>query len=111
MVPPYAANEVVVDWEHPSPDKSDEALLQLKAQAFRAVVQDDVAVLTEVLDEIPVDIWREWKNKGHKDLLTLAQERGRHNAYNVIATRLSLIQVKEMKRVAFKEREAVWIFQ
>jgi len=81
---------------------------ELKVKAFRAVVQDNLVVLGEVLERLPMDVWSKWQNKAGKDLLTLSQERGSSGAYSVLAKALGLVQ--EMKRESFDEREAVWIF-
>jgi hypothetical protein len=78
-----------------------------KAQALRAVVQDDTDALAEVLDRLPVETWSIWKNKAGKDLITLAEERGSSGAYSLLARLLGLL--KEMKRESFDDREAVWV--
>merc|ERR1711933_667259 len=81
---------------------------ELKAKAFRAVVQDNVGSLSEVLERLSPNFWAKWQNKAGKDLLTLSQERGSSGAYSVLAEALGMVQ--EMKRESFEEREAVWIF-
>mmetsp|Transcript_55614 Transcript_55614/g.143247 ORF Transcript_55614/g.143247 Transcript_55614/m.143247 type:complete len:650 (-) Transcript_55614:237-2186(-) len=81
---------------------------KLKAQALRAVVQDDCQSLNEVLDRAATDVWARWENKAGKDLLTLSQERGSTSAYAVLAKALGIVQ--ELKRDAFEERETVWVF-
>eukprot|EP00442_Polarella_glacialis_P025672 CAMPEP_0115166904 /NCGR_PEP_ID=MMETSP0227-20121206/74368_1 /TAXON_ID=89957 /ORGANISM="Polarella glacialis, Strain CCMP 1383" /LENGTH=762 /DNA_ID=CAMNT_0002579461 /DNA_START=75 /DNA_END=2365 /DNA_ORIENTATION=+ len=81
---------------------------KLKAQALRAVVQDDCASLAEVMLQAHSTIWSRWENKAGKDLLTLAQERGSSSAYSVLAKALGM--VKEMKRDTYEERETVWVF-
>jgi len=58
---------------------------------------------------VPEDIWRLWTNKAGKDLLTLSQERGSSSAETLLSKALGMVQ--EMKREAFEEREAVWIFE
>mmetsp|Transcript_97113 Transcript_97113/g.216618 ORF Transcript_97113/g.216618 Transcript_97113/m.216618 type:complete len:829 (-) Transcript_97113:172-2658(-) len=88
----------------PPPDREAE----LKAKAFRAVVQDDVDVLSEVLERTPTEIWSQWVNKAGKDLLALSQERGCSGAYGALARALGLLQ--DMKQEAFAEHESVWVF-
>eukprot|EP00928_Gymnodinium_smaydae_P036114 TRINITY_DN2528_c0_g1_i1.p1 TRINITY_DN2528_c0_g1~~TRINITY_DN2528_c0_g1_i1.p1 ORF type:complete len:773 (+),score=236.64 TRINITY_DN2528_c0_g1_i1:45-2321(+) len=79
-----------------------------RPQALRATVQDDPEKLQEVLDHVRVEVWSRWQNKAGKDLLTLAQERGSSLAYSMLAKAMGL--VREQKRDAFEEREAVWVF-
>lgn len=81
---------------------------QLKAKALRAVVQDDGATLGSIIGSLPMESWSRWQNKAGKDLITLSQERGSSCAYSVLAKALGMM--KEMKREAFEEREAVWVF-
>lgn len=82
---------------------------KIKAKALRAVVQDDGETLESILGVVPSDTWSRWENRAGKDLITLSQERGSATAYSVLAKALGL--VKELKREAFEEREAVWVFQ
>jgi hypothetical protein len=89
-------------------DISETEEAELKAKAFRSVVQDDVGSLGEVLERLPLGVWSQWQNKAGKDLLTLSQERGSSGAYSVLAKALGMVQ--EMKRESFEERESVWIF-
>ncbi|CAK0817910.1 unnamed protein product, partial [Prorocentrum cordatum] len=49
-----------------------------------------------------------WENKAGKDLLTLAQERGSTCVYAMLARALGMVH--EVKREAYAEREAVWVF-
>lgn len=81
---------------------------EAKVAAFRAVARDRVENLENSLDDIPSEIWSEWKNKGGKDLLSLAQERGSSNAYSFLATKLGILQ--EMKPEVYELREDVWVF-
>jgi hypothetical protein len=90
------------------PPPTEAELAEMKAKAFRSVVQDNTSILLEVLQRLEIDTWREWQNKAGKDLLTLSQERGSSGAYSVLAKALGLVQ--ELKRESFDEREAVWIF-
>jgi len=90
------------------PTPTEAELAELKAKAFRSVVQDNTSGLLEVLQRLEMDVWRQWQNKAGKDLLTLSQERGSSGAYSVLAKALGLVQ--ELKRESFDEREAVWIF-
>jgi len=87
-------------------DPAEEATL--KAKALRAVVQDDCAALSEVLDCVALGIWSRWQNKAGKDLITLSEERGSSSAYSELAKALGL--VKEVKREAFEERDTIWVF-
>merc|ERR1712194_304741 len=81
---------------------------ELMRDAFRAVVQDDTLALSAVLDsKVPIEVWREWKNKAGKDLLSLSEERGSTAAYSWMAKALGLI--KDRKRDSYEEREAVWV--
>lgn len=88
-----------------TPEEED----KIKAKALRAVVQDDGETLGSILFTVQVDVWSRWENRAGKDLITLSQERGSATAYSVLAKALGL--VKELKREAFEEREAVWVFQ
>merc|ERR1712039_350553 len=88
-------------------DKAEEA--EMKLQAFRAVVKDDIATLESILDRIPRKVWERWQNKAGKDLMTLSEERGSKNAYSSLAKALGLVE--ELKRESFEERETVWIFK
>jgi len=74
-----------------------------KAKAMRAVVKDDCAALSEVLDSVPVALWSTWHNKAGKDLLMLSQERGSACAETVLAKALGL--VREIQKEAFEERQ------
>jgi len=111
MQPPSPAEEAEPAAEAgaqaPAPlTEAEEAAIKVKA--FRAVVQDDTAVLLEILQRLTIEVWSKWQNKAGKDLLTLSQERGSSGAYSVLAKALGLVQ--EQRREAFDEREAVWIF-
>jgi len=86
---------------------AEEAELQKKA--FRAVVQNEIVALSEVIGRLDVECWSKWENKAGKDLLTLSQERGSSAAYSVLAKALGMVQ--ELKRDTFEERETVWIFK
>lgn len=79
----------------------------MKLVVFRAVVRDDAATLEDILSKVPISTWRDWKNKGGKDLLMLSEERGSSAAYSVIAKALGIL--KERRRDSFEEREAVWV--
>lgn len=93
-----------------SPERSDAENAQLRAQAFRAVAQDDADSLEEVLAAIHRDVWTLWQNKAGKDLLTLSQERGSSMAYSMLARELGMLKENEAHRESFEERESVWIF-
>jgi len=101
--PAYAPSEKVVERK-----VTDQMLTELRTQAFRAVVKDDTASLSSVLEQLPVDMWSRWENKAGKDLLTLSQERGSSGAYSLLSKALGLLD--EMKQEAFEERESVWIY-
>lgn len=97
-----------------TPTKTGSAALQeaadaqFRSSAFRAVVQDDVATLADIIvSKVTMDIWRHWINRGGKDLLTLAEERGSSGAYSMLAKALGIL--KERRRCSFEEREAVWV--
>ncbi|CAK9048988.1 Hypothetical protein SCF082_LOCUS27209, partial [Durusdinium trenchii] len=101
------------------PDISDEEAEKLKAQALRAVVQDDCPSLAKVLKEVRRSVWSRWQNRAGKDLLTLSQERGSSMVYSMLAKSLGM--VKEVKRESYEERqekdkeeeeeeETVWVF-
>lgn len=81
----------------------------MQAQAMRAVAQDDIEKLLEILRQVPSEEWVNWQNKAGKDLLTLSQERGSTLAYGTLMRELG--QLKELHREAFEEREAVWVFE
>mmetsp|Transcript_35639 Transcript_35639/g.65310 ORF Transcript_35639/g.65310 Transcript_35639/m.65310 type:complete len:728 (+) Transcript_35639:58-2241(+) len=81
---------------------------EAKSRALRAVVQDDVVSLRDVLSTVQQAEWSTWQNKAGKDLITLAQERGSTGAYAELAKQLGLLQ--EMQMEDFHESEAVWVF-
>eukprot|EP00929_Paragymnodinium_shiwhaense_P013149 TRINITY_DN121015_c0_g1_i1.p1 TRINITY_DN121015_c0_g1~~TRINITY_DN121015_c0_g1_i1.p1 ORF type:complete len:678 (-),score=184.31 TRINITY_DN121015_c0_g1_i1:227-2260(-) len=87
----------------------DEPMAEMKASALRAVAQDDVEALEEVLLDVPSDVWASWQNKAGKDLITLAEERGSTEAYSWLAEKLGLL--KELERTHFEERDTVWVFE
>lgn len=81
---------------------------ELRAKAFRAVVQDDTSTLADVISStVPCCVWSKWRNKGGKDLLTLSEERGSPGAYSMLARALGVLTAR--KRDCFEEREAVWV--
>lgn len=88
-----------------SPQSTEE---RLKKVAFRAVVQEDVPALIEVLNQVPAEAVARWRNRAGKDLLTLSEERGSQLAYSVLAKAFGLL--REQKREAFEERQAVWVY-
>jgi len=90
--------------QHVSPEEEE----KFKARALRAVVKDDCAALSEVLESVPVAQWSKWQNKAGKDLLTLAQERGSACAETALAKALGMVD--EAPKEAFEERQAVWVF-
>ncbi|CAJ1365075.1 unnamed protein product [Effrenium voratum] len=90
------------------PEISEEEAEKLKAQALRAVVQDDCISLAEVLKSVRRTVWSRWENKAGKDLLTLSQERGSSSVYSLLAKCLGM--VKEVKREFYEERQTVWVF-
>jgi len=79
----------------------DEEEEKLKARALRAVVKDDVAVVTEVLNLAPVEKWSKWQNKNGKDLLTMSLEFGSSRTYHILARELG--KSKEAKREEFDQ--------
>eukprot|EP00405_Crypthecodinium_cohnii_P024355 CAMPEP_0206498520 /NCGR_PEP_ID=MMETSP0324_2-20121206/51063_1 /ASSEMBLY_ACC=CAM_ASM_000836 /TAXON_ID=2866 /ORGANISM="Crypthecodinium cohnii, Strain Seligo" /LENGTH=821 /DNA_ID=CAMNT_0053984763 /DNA_START=110 /DNA_END=2575 /DNA_ORIENTATION=+ len=82
---------------------------ELWKQAFRSVVKDDTAALSDVInDKVPRRVWMSWRNKAGKDLLTLSEERGSSAAYSVLAKAMGLLQ--ERPREAYEDRDSVWIF-
>jgi len=91
-----------------APTISEDEMERLKTSAFRAVAQDKPDALKSMLEQVPSDLWSEWRNKAGKDLLSLAQERGSSEAYSCLALELGLLQ--EMKVESFEEREDVWVF-
>jgi len=104
-----AADFVVDDEEDDQkPELSDDEVEKMKAQALRAVVQDDCPALAEVLVSVHRTVWSRWENKAGKDLLTLSQERGSSSVYSLLAKSLGM--VKEVKREPFEERQTVWVF-
>lgn len=90
------------------PEISNDEAEKLKAQALRAVVQDDCPSLADVLKIVRRTVWSRWENKAGKDLLTLSQERGSSMAYSMLAKSLGM--VKEVKREFYEERQTVWVF-
>eukprot|EP00931_Biecheleriopsis_adriatica_P122022 TRINITY_DN9704_c0_g1_i1.p1 TRINITY_DN9704_c0_g1~~TRINITY_DN9704_c0_g1_i1.p1 ORF type:complete len:727 (-),score=186.97 TRINITY_DN9704_c0_g1_i1:216-2396(-) len=102
---PPKVPEIDDDDKPPLPPEEEE---KLKAQALRAVVQDDCDSLLEVLTRARKDVWSRWENKAGKDLLTLSQERGSSSVYSLLAKSLGM--VKEVKREAYEERQTVWVF-
>jgi len=90
--------------QHVSPEEEE----KFKARALRAVVKDDCAALSEVLESVPVAQWSKWQNKAGKDLLTLAQDRGSACAETALAKALGMVD--EAPKEAFEERQAVWVF-
>lgn len=90
-------------------EDGDPETAELRQKALRAVAQDDVYMLEEVLGVVNKDVWERWQNKAGKDLLTLSQERGSSAAYSLLARSLGIL--KELEREAFEEREAVWVFE
>lgn len=89
--------------ETQKPDISAEEEERLKAQALRAVVQDDCVALEAVLKIVRRKVWSVWVNKARKNLLTLAQERGATSTYSLLAKYLGM--AKEVKREAVEERQ------
>lgn len=81
---------------------------RLRAKALRAVAQDDAEAISEVLEQVPVSVWSQWKNKAGQDLLTLSEVRRSPDTYSAIASALGVL--KELGREPFEEREAVWVF-
>merc|ERR1712107_923310 len=61
-------------------------------KAFRAVVKDDASKLSEVFNEVPVQEWSTWTNKGKQTLAAMAEQRnGRASAcYMLMAKHLGL---------------------
>mmetsp|Transcript_113466 Transcript_113466/g.177401 ORF Transcript_113466/g.177401 Transcript_113466/m.177401 type:complete len:560 (+) Transcript_113466:110-1789(+) len=90
-------------------DDGDPETAELRQKALRAVAQDDIYMLEEVLNVVHKDVWEKWQNKAGKDLLTLSQERGSNSAYSLLARSKGIL--KELQREAFEEREAVWVFE
>jgi len=104
-----AADFVVDDEEDDEkPELPEEEVEKFKAQALRAVVQDDCPALAEVLTRVRRTVWARWENKAGKDLLTLSQERGSSSVYSLLAKSLGM--VKEVKREPYEERQTVWVF-
>merc|ERR1712217_527478 len=46
-----------------------------KEKAFSAVVKDDVNRLSEVVQEVPLEEWSAWINRGKQTLATMAEQR------------------------------------
>lgn len=92
-----------------SPTRSDAEYAVLRAQAFRAVAQDDTDSLLDVLEQVHQDIWTLWMNKAGKDLITLSTERGSDLCYSTLARELGIL--REAAKEVFEERESVWIFE
>lgn len=112
--PLVKAADFVVDVDKEDEEKPEisdteaQKIEKLKAQALRAVVQDDCPSLAEVLKVVRRSVWSRWENKAGKDLLTLSQERGSSMAYSMLAKSLGM--VKEVKREFYEERQTVWVF-
>merc|ERR1719330_363307 len=107
-----SASEVAPEMEVPSVEQTvalaPEEETKLRLAAFRAVVKDDIETLGDIIHEkVPLDIWKNWMNKGGKDLLTLSEERGSSAAYSMLARALGLM--KNRRRSSFCEREFVWV--
>jgi len=90
------------------PVLSEEELQKLKAKALRAVVQDDAATLSCVLESVELKTWSLWQNKAGKDLLTLSEERGSTEAHSALMRATGI--VIQLKRDAYEERENVWVY-
>jgi len=106
--PPLVSEIIGRESAQSTPVMRENSVAVVKAKALRAVAQDDVVALAEIIENIPVDVWSKWENKAGKDLVTLSQERGSVSAYSQLAKALGI--VKEVKRETFEEREAVWVF-
>lgn len=109
---PYSPSSPL--FQEPQTPAASEAALppdeeaQLQRTAFRSVVKDDTLALSEIIrDRVPMETWRGWLNKGGKDLLTLAEERGSWASYCMLARDLGVM--KERRRTHFDEREFVWV--
>lgn len=64
----------------------------MQEKAFRSVVKDDVNRLTEALNEVPMEVWSAWQNRGKQNLAAMAEGRnGRSSAcYVLLAKKLGL---------------------
>jgi len=91
----------------PESGLSDAAELAWRQASFRAVVQNDITKLQEVLSEVPQEVWQAWENKAGKDLITLAQERGSSSAYAVLARAMGLLQ--ERKHSKLEAGDSLWV--
>jgi len=80
-----------------------------KSRAFRAAAQNDCVTVNEIISSVSIDIWSKWENRAGKTLLALSQERGSAAVHLLVAK--ALVILKHLKREAFEEREAVWVYR
>jgi len=81
----------------------------LRLAAYRAVVKDDTTTLADMMQSVPMEVWRSWTNKGGKGLVELAEERRSVASYSMLGKALGILQ--ERKRESFEEQEAVWVME
>lgn len=79
-----------------------------KLPAFRLVCKDDAAELEAQLRGVSPFVWRQWKNRGGKTLLQLAEERSKQQVYTWLTVALGRGQVLEPEKV--EEGDCVWVF-
>ena len=69
---PYEISEEAKQWLS---NHNEPAIEILRRNAFRCVAQDNEVGLSEILSNIPTDVWCEWQNKGKQNIYDFAEIR------------------------------------
>jgi len=75
---------------------------------FKFVMQDDPLLLEESLRGVSPFVWSQWRNKGGKSLLELADERGKQECYTWLALASGKVQFLQPEQ--FAAGDSVWVF-
>jgi hypothetical protein len=100
---PIAAGERVY------PELTEQELRDLEAKAKRGAAQNDMALITEVLQKVRKETWSTWANKAGDSLVKVAHDRQNTEVYSALARELGLL--RELDRDFFAEDEDVWVYK
>merc|ERR1711908_248191 len=80
-----------------------------KTEAFKLLMKDDVEGLEKFLEPYGPENWEQWKNKGGKSLLDMAEERSKENCHSFLLKALD--RVSSLAAEDIDEGDAVWVFE
>jgi len=94
-----------------SPSTPSGPYAEEKKAAFKAAWNGDERALVAALENVPVDVWTQWRNQGDQALMEMSKSRDEYKKTSIHKLLLSMQGlIVDRKYEALDEGQAVWVF-